>query len=46
MTEHAGEDVEQEGHSSIASGSENLYNYSGNQSGSFSENWEEFDLNT
>jgi hypothetical protein len=35
----AGEDVEKEEHSSIAGGIASLYNHSGNQSGSFSENW-------
>jgi len=36
---HAGKDVERGKHSSIAHGSANLYNYIGNQFGSFSENW-------
>jgi hypothetical protein len=36
-TEHADENVEQAEHSSIANGSANLYNQSGNQAGSFSE---------
>ena len=40
VTAHAGEDVDQEKHSSIAGGSTNLYNNFGNQFGSFSENWE------
>jgi hypothetical protein len=35
----AGEDVENEGHSSIAGGIASWYNHSGNQSGSLSENW-------
>ena len=39
MTVHAGEDEEKEEHSSIASGIENWYNHSGNQSGSSLENW-------
>jgi hypothetical protein len=39
VTADAGEDVEKE-HSSIAGGSANLYNYFGNQFGSFSKNWE------
>ena len=34
-----GEDVEKEEHSSIAGGIAGLYNHSGNQSGSSSENW-------
>jgi hypothetical protein len=37
---HAGADMEQGEHSSIAGRSANLYNHSGNQFGSFSENWE------
>jgi hypothetical protein len=37
---HAGEDVEQEKHSSIAGGSANFYNYFRNQFGGFSENWD------
>ena len=36
---HAGKDVEKGEHSSIADGIANLQNHSGNQSGSFSENW-------
>jgi hypothetical protein len=39
MTEHAGEDVEKEEHSSIAGGTVNWYNHSGNQSSGSSENW-------
>jgi hypothetical protein len=35
----AGEDVEKEEHSSIVGGISSLYNHSGNQSGSSSENW-------
>jgi hypothetical protein len=35
----AGEDVEKEEHFSIAGGIASLYNHSGNQSGSSSENW-------
>jgi hypothetical protein len=37
-TAHVAKDVEKGGHSSFGSGRANLYNYSGNQSGSFSEN--------
>ena len=37
---HAGEDVEQGEHSSIAGGSANVYNHFENQFGGFSENWE------
>ena len=37
---HAGEGMEQGEHSSIAGGSANLYNHSGSQFGSLSENWE------
>jgi hypothetical protein len=40
VTAQAGEYVEKEKHSSIVSGSANLYNHYGNQFGSFSENWE------
>jgi hypothetical protein len=36
----AGKNVEQEDHSSIAGGNENLYNHFGNQFGGFSKNWE------
>jgi hypothetical protein len=39
VTADAGEDVEKEEHSSAAVGIASLYNHSGNQSGSFSENW-------
>ena len=39
VTEHAAEDVEQGEHYFVASGHANLYNYSGNQFGSISENW-------
>jgi hypothetical protein len=39
MTAHAGKDVEKEEHSSIVGGNASLYKHSGNQSGSFSENW-------
>jgi hypothetical protein len=42
MTAHIGEDVEQGEHHFIAFQSANLYNHSGNQFGSFSENWEKF----
>jgi hypothetical protein len=38
VTADAGEDVEKEEHSSIASGIANLYNHSASQSGSSSEN--------
>ena len=36
---HAGKDMEKEEYSFIAGGIVNWYNHSGNQSGSFSENW-------
>jgi hypothetical protein len=39
VTADAGEDVEKEEHSSFAGGIASLYNHSGNQSGSSSENW-------
>jgi hypothetical protein len=39
VTADAGEDVEKEEHSSIVGGIASLYNHSGNQSGSSSENW-------
>ena len=39
VTADAGEDVEKEGHSSIAGGTASRYNHSGNQCGSSSENW-------
>jgi hypothetical protein len=39
MTADAGEDVEKEEHSSIASGILSWYNHCGNQFGSSSENW-------
>jgi hypothetical protein len=39
VTEDAGEDVEKKEHSSIAGGITSLYNHSGSQSGSSSENW-------
>ena len=38
VTAHAGKDVEQGEHSSIAGGSTNLYNHFENQFGGFSEN--------
>ena len=38
VTAHAGEDVEQGEHSSIAGGSANLYNHFGNEFCIFSEN--------
>jgi hypothetical protein len=40
VAKHDGEDMEQWEHSSIAGGSANLYNHSGNQFGVFSETWE------
>ena len=43
---HTGKDVEQERHSSIASGNANLYSHYGNQYGSFSENWDSTYLKT
>ena len=39
VTADAGKDVEKEEDSSIAGGIARWYNYSGNQSGSPSENW-------
>jgi hypothetical protein len=45
VTVHAGEDVEQEEHSSIASGSINLFILYGNQYGGYSESWESIYLN-
>jgi hypothetical protein len=39
VTADAGEDVEKEGHSSIAGGIASWYNHSGNQFGGSSENW-------
>jgi hypothetical protein len=39
VTADADEDVEKEEHSSIVGGIASLYNHSGNQSGSSSENW-------
>jgi hypothetical protein len=39
LTADAGEDVEKEEHSSIVGGIASLYNHSGNQFGSSSENW-------
>jgi hypothetical protein len=38
VTANTGKDVEKGEYSSIAGGSENLYNHSGNQSGGFLEN--------
>ena len=38
VTTDAGKDVEKEEHSSTVGGIASLYNHSGNQSGSFSEN--------
>ncbi|KAL6057836.1 hypothetical protein STEG23_034039 [Scotinomys teguina] len=45
-TVHVGENVEQEEHSSTVGGNANWYNYSGNQYGGFSENWELYFLKT
>jgi hypothetical protein len=42
VTTDAGENMEKEEYSSIAGGIASLYNYSGNQSGSSSENWTEY----
>ena len=39
VTADAGEDMEKEEHSSKVGGISSLNNHSGNQSGSFSENW-------
>jgi hypothetical protein len=39
VTAHALEDVEKEVHSFMAGGGANLYNYFGNQFGSFSDNF-------
>jgi hypothetical protein len=39
VTTNIGEDVEKEEHPCIGGGIEKWYNYSGNQSGSSSENW-------
>jgi hypothetical protein len=39
MPVYAGKDVEKEEHSSIVGGIASLYNHSGNQYGSSSENW-------
>jgi hypothetical protein len=39
VTADDGEDVEKEEHSFIVGGIASLYNHSGNQLGSFSENW-------
>jgi hypothetical protein len=44
VTEHAGKDVDQWSHFSIASGSTTLYTHSGNKSGGFLENWNYFYL--
>jgi hypothetical protein len=40
MTAHAGKEVEQREHCSIAGGNAKLYNHFGNQFASFQENWE------
>jgi hypothetical protein len=42
VTADASEDVEKEEHSSIVGGIASLYNHSGNQSGSSSENWTQY----
>ena len=39
MITYAGQDTDQEEHSSFVGENANLYNYFGNQYGSFSENW-------
>ena len=39
VTADAGKDVEKEEHSSTVGGDVSWYNYAGNQSGCFSENW-------
>jgi hypothetical protein len=39
VTADADEDEEKEEHASIAGGTANLYNHSGNHSGSSSKNW-------
>ena len=44
VTADTGKDMEKVEHSSIAGGITNLYNHSGNQSGSFSKNWDKFYL--
>jgi hypothetical protein len=44
VTADAGEDVEKEEHSSIVGGIASWYNYSGSQSGGFSENWKNSQL--
>jgi hypothetical protein len=46
MTTHVSKDVDKEEHSSIAGGSANWYNHSGNQSGVSSENWKYIYLKT
>jgi hypothetical protein len=46
MTADAGKVVEKEEYSSIAGGNSSWYNYSGKQSGSFSEYWKYFFLRT
>jgi hypothetical protein len=42
VTADDGEDVEKEEHSSVVGGIASLYNHSGNQSGSSSENWTQY----
>ena len=46
VTLHAGQDMEKGEHLSIVSAIVNLYNNSGKQSGSSSENWKSFYLKT
>ena len=46
MRVYAGKGVEQDKHSSIADGCANLYGYSGNHNGNFSQNWESIYLKT
>jgi hypothetical protein len=40
MTDHAGEEMDQGDHSSIAGGSKKFYSHFGNQYSGFSENWQ------
>jgi hypothetical protein len=42
VTADSGKDVEKKKHSSIAGKIASLYNHSGNQSGSSSENWTQY----
>jgi hypothetical protein len=46
VTAHTGEDTEKGGHSSIASGTEDLYNEYGNQYGGSTEKWKSIYLKT